>query len=190
MTLAQADRSPVRPEDETFHRFRREVEHGYPDTRRVEDYAAELRCSVRTLTRACLAVTGRSAKQVIDERVALQASRLLAATDQPIAQIGRHLGFSEPTNFGRFFTREVGVSPARSGRHRINRPRPGSSDPARRPSRRAATAAGSAPASPANPSTVATPRDPAARRTAGRDRPGMMAGCRSPRAATTRYGRR
>ncbi|MEU8283347.1 AraC family transcriptional regulator [Micromonospora sp. NPDC048905] len=131
LTLAGADRPTPRPEDETFHRFRQEVEHRYPHTRRVEDYAADLRCSVRTLTRACLAVTGRSAKQVIDERVALQAGRLLAATDQPIAQIGRQLGFSEPTNFGRFFTREVGVSPgafraARDHRAtgRVVRPRP------------------------------------------------------------------
>ncbi|MEU5669078.1 helix-turn-helix transcriptional regulator [Micromonospora sp. NPDC047762] len=131
LAVARDDRSPSRPEDETFRRFRREVEHGYPRTRRVEDYAAELGCSVRTLTRACLAVTGRSAKQVIDERVALQAGRLLAATDQPIAQIGRRLGFSEPTNFGRFFTREVGVSPGafRAARDqpaagRVVRPRP------------------------------------------------------------------
>ncbi|MEH1098869.1 helix-turn-helix transcriptional regulator [Micromonospora sp. CPCC 205561] len=95
----------------TFHRLCREVERGYQHTRRVEDYATRLGCSVRTLTRACLSVTGRSAKQVVDDRVALQASRLLAATDEPIARIGRRLGFSEPTNFGRFFTREVGVSP-------------------------------------------------------------------------------
>ncbi|MGN9809912.1 helix-turn-helix domain-containing protein [Micromonospora sp. BQ11] len=100
-----------RAETATYQRFRREVERGYPHTRRVEDYAAQLGCSVRTLTRACLAVTGRSAKQVLDERVALQASRLLAATDEPIARIGRRLGFTEPTNFGRFFTREVGSSP-------------------------------------------------------------------------------
>ncbi|MFF5176272.1 helix-turn-helix transcriptional regulator [Micromonospora sp. NPDC000089] len=100
-----------RAELATFRRFCREVELGYQHTRRVEDYATRLGCSVRTLTRACLAVTGRSAKQVLDERVALQASRLLAATDQPVARIGRGLGFPEPTNFGRFFTREVGVSP-------------------------------------------------------------------------------
>ncbi|MGQ5259895.1 helix-turn-helix transcriptional regulator [Micromonospora sp. ZYX-F-536] len=111
LALPGADRPPPRAEMETFQRFCRDVEHGYQHTRRVEDYAAALGCSVRTLTRACLAVTGRSAKQVIDERVALQASRLLAATDEPIARIGRDLGFSEPTNFGRFFTREVGVSP-------------------------------------------------------------------------------
>ncbi|MGI5522512.1 helix-turn-helix transcriptional regulator [Micromonospora sp. CA-259024] len=136
LALANPDRSTRRPEEETFRRFCREVEHGYPHSRRVEDYAAELNCSVRTLTRACLASTGRSAKQVIDERVALQAARLLAATDEPIAQIGRQLGFSEPTNFGRFFAREIGVSPGafRAARDqpaagRVVRPRP-PADPA------------------------------------------------------------
>ncbi|MFC4021992.1 helix-turn-helix transcriptional regulator [Micromonospora sp. GCM10011542] len=111
LALPDSGQPAPRPEAETFARLCREVEHGYQHTRRVEDYASQLGCSVRTLTRACLAVTGRSAKQVIDERVALQASRLLAATDEPIARIGRRLGFTEPTNFGRFFTREVGVSP-------------------------------------------------------------------------------
>jgi AraC-like DNA-binding protein len=66
---------------------------------------------VRTLTRACLAVTGRTAKQVVDDRVALEAQRLLACTELPVAEIGRRLGFGEPTNFGRFFHREAGLSP-------------------------------------------------------------------------------
>ncbi|MFU8849753.1 helix-turn-helix domain-containing protein [Micromonospora sp. SL1-18] len=114
------ERTP-RPETETFQRLCREVERGYPQSRRVDDYATQLGCSVRTLTRACLAVTGRSAKQVIDDRVALQACRLLAATDEPVARIGRGLGFPEPTNFGRFFTREVGVSP---GAFRARREQP------------------------------------------------------------------
>lgn len=96
---------------ETYQRLRREIERSYRHTRRVEDYAARLECSVRTLTRACLATTGRSAKQVIDDRVALQAMRLLAATELPVAEVGGQLGFSEPTNFGRFFQREVGLSP-------------------------------------------------------------------------------
>lgn len=127
---APAAASPVG--SDTFRRLCREIEQHYRHTRRVEDYADRLGCSVRTLTRACLAVTGRSAKQVIDERVALQARRLLAATDEPIARIGRYLGFPEPTNFGRFFSREVGSSPGtfRATRGRIAaasvaaRPRP------------------------------------------------------------------
>ena len=112
-----ADGEPV-DADSTYQRLCREMERSYQVTRRVEDYARLLGCSVRTLTRACLAATGRSAKQVIDNRVALQAMRLLAATDIPIADLGRRLGFPVPTNFGRCFAREVGLSPGsfRAGR--------------------------------------------------------------------------
>ncbi|MEU4241335.1 helix-turn-helix transcriptional regulator [Actinoplanes sp. NPDC026619] len=98
-------------EARTFARFRRRLESGHPRSRRVEDYAEEMGCSVRTLTRASLAVTGRTAKQVVDDRVALEARRLLACTPMSVAEVGRDLGFPEPTNFGRFFHREVGMSP-------------------------------------------------------------------------------
>jgi AraC-like DNA-binding protein len=98
-------------ESRTYARFRRHLEDDHAHSRRVEDYAARLGCSVRTLTRACLAVTGRTAKQAIDDRVALQARRLLACTTLSVAEIGRRLGFPEPTNFGRFFHREAGTSP-------------------------------------------------------------------------------
>ena len=99
--------------DETgaYARFRRAVEEDFARTRRVEEYAERMGYSVRTITRACLNATGRSAKQVIDDRVTLEAKRLLAAADAPIADVGRRLGFPEPTNFGRFFHREVGMSP-------------------------------------------------------------------------------
>ncbi|NMO51139.1 AraC family transcriptional regulator [Actinoplanes sp. TBRC 11911] len=112
LRIALLSRSePVGAESRTFARFIRLLETGHPNSRRVEDYADELTCSVRTLTRACLAVTGRTAKQVVDDRVALEARRLLACTSMSVAEVGRSLGFPEPTNFGRFFHREVGTSP-------------------------------------------------------------------------------
>ena len=94
-----------------FRRFRGAVESGYADCRQVTAYAETLGCSVRTLTRACLAATGRGAKQVLDDRVVLQAKRLLAATDVPVAAIGQRLGFAEPTHFCRLFHRATGHSP-------------------------------------------------------------------------------
>ncbi|MEV7623521.1 AraC family transcriptional regulator [Actinoplanes sp. NPDC089786] len=103
--------SPPSAEARTFARFRRALEEGHASSRRVEDYAEDLGCSVRTLTRASLAITGRTAKQVVDDRVALEARRLLACTEDSVAEVGRSLGFPEPTNFGRFFHREVGQSP-------------------------------------------------------------------------------
>ncbi|WP_093622961.1 helix-turn-helix domain-containing protein [Streptomyces sp. 3213.3] len=96
---------------QTYTRFRTELEYSYAATRRAEDYAHRLGYTVKTLTRACLAATGQTAKQVIDARVALEAQRLLAHSDEPVTTIARHLGFSEPTNFGKFFTRHTGSTP-------------------------------------------------------------------------------
>jgi AraC-like DNA-binding protein len=113
---------PRRRRGRTFARFRRELEDGHPHSRRVEDYAARLGCSVRTLTRASLAVTGRTAKQVVDDRVALEARRLLACTELSVAEIGRHLGFpSRPTSAASSTARsgtEPGPVPRRHGRER------------------------------------------------------------------------
>lgn len=96
---------------EVYARFRAELERSYAATRRAADYAHRLGYTVKTLTRACTAATGQPVKQVIDGRVALEAQRLLAHTDEPVATIARRLGFPEPTNFGKFFTRHTGVTP-------------------------------------------------------------------------------
>jgi AraC-like DNA-binding protein len=96
---------------EIYARFRAELERSYPALRRAEDYAQRLGYTVKTLTRACTAATGQTVKQVIDGRVVLEAQRLLAHTGEPVAVIARRLGFGEPTNFGKFFTRRVGTTP-------------------------------------------------------------------------------
>jgi len=77
----------------------------------VAAYARSLGYSPRTLERACLSATRRTAKEHISARVVLEAKRLLAYTDLSAASIGRRLGFTEPTNFVKFFRRETGVTP-------------------------------------------------------------------------------
>jgi AraC-like DNA-binding protein len=77
----------------------------------VLDYAQRLGYSESTLSRACVAVAGRTAKEEIDARIALEAKRLLVHSPAPAANIGHQLGFSEPTNFLKFFRRTVGSTP-------------------------------------------------------------------------------
>lgn len=52
-----------------------------------------------------------SAKAFIDRRTALEAQRLLVHTGATTTAIGEALGFSEPTNFLKFFKRVVGMTP-------------------------------------------------------------------------------
>ena len=47
----------------------------------------------------------------VSRRVALEAKRLLVHTALPVTTIAAKVGFSEPTNFVKFFKREAGMSP-------------------------------------------------------------------------------
>ncbi|MGK5733585.1 helix-turn-helix domain-containing protein [Streptomyces sp. URMC 124] len=98
---------------EPFHRFRDAVEQDFARTHRVEDYAARLGYSTRTLTRATRAAAGCGAKRFIDDRVLLEAKRLLVHTGQPPAAIGERIGFAHPTAFSAFFRQHTGTTPTR-----------------------------------------------------------------------------
>ncbi|KIF78207.1 translation initiation factor IF-2 [Streptomyces sp. 150FB] len=102
----------VRRGGEAFQRFRLAVESDFARTRRVEDYAQLLGYSVRTLTRVTHAAVGCAAKRFIDDRVLLEAKRLLVHTGLAARTVGERLGFSEATTFARFFRRRTGMTPA------------------------------------------------------------------------------
>jgi AraC-like DNA-binding protein len=109
--VATRDDSAAHDPGGAYTRFRDAVEQHFPCTHRVEDYARLLGFAPRTLTRATQAVTGLGAKAFIDRRVALEAKRMLAHTDWPVARIAARLGFSSATNFGKFFAQHTGTSP-------------------------------------------------------------------------------
>jgi AraC-like DNA-binding protein len=95
----------------TFARFRAAVEEGFARSHRVEDYSGQLGYSVRTLTRATQAAAGCGAKRFIDDRVLLEAKRLLAHTSTPTASIAQQLGFPGATVFTKFFRQRTGQAP-------------------------------------------------------------------------------
>lgn len=88
-----------------------EIELSFTRTRAVGDYARSLGASARTLSRATAALLDRTPKELVDQRVVLEARRLLAATALPVAEVAETLGFSEATNFTKFFVRHAGVGP-------------------------------------------------------------------------------
>ncbi|MFF8784457.1 helix-turn-helix domain-containing protein [Streptomyces sp. NPDC015125] len=95
-------------EHTVFHRYRAAVEQRFTRHHRVRDYASTLGYEPRTLT-----ATGLGAKQFLDQRILLEAKRLLAHTDLPAARCAEHLGFQDAANFTTFFQRQAGLSPGR-----------------------------------------------------------------------------
>ncbi len=111
--VTDTPRSTDGAEHDVFHAYSAAVEENFVQWRSVREYAQSLSYSTRTLTRATVAATGVSAKRFLDERVALEAKRLLAHTDMTVQQCADALGFSQAANFSAFFSREVGQSPAK-----------------------------------------------------------------------------
>ncbi|MBI3369437.1 MAG: AraC family transcriptional regulator [Burkholderiales bacterium] len=94
-----------------IRRLRRELEAAVQTRPSVARLARSLGVSTSTLARTCKDVLGHSAKEEVDRRVALEAQRLLVHSTSTSVAIGELLGFSEPTNFVKFFRRRVGATP-------------------------------------------------------------------------------
>lgn len=95
----------------TFQKFRRAVDAEFKQTRSVEHYAEAIGCSAKSLRRACTIACGAPPKAVIEQRLILEAKRLLAQTGLTVEAIAIRPGFSEPTNFVKFFRRHGGIRP-------------------------------------------------------------------------------
>lgn len=98
-------------EAKLFRRFETLLDKTFATHRSAAIMARELGCSEKTLSRACSTVAGIPPKTLIQERVALEAKRILAHSDQPVKAITQQLGFTEPTNFVKFFRRVAGELP-------------------------------------------------------------------------------
>lgn len=95
----------------TYRLFIQALEGAFAKENSLQYYARRLGYAESTISRACIAAEGRSAKEVISRRIALEAKRLLAHSSASVAEVAHQLGFSEATNFVKFFRRHVAVTP-------------------------------------------------------------------------------
>lgn len=79
---------------------------------RVATYADALEVTPTHLTRAVKAATGKTAADLLTERVLYEARRLLQETKEPAQNIARHLGFGSPAYFTRFIRQHTGAPPS------------------------------------------------------------------------------
>lgn len=96
---------------ELFSRFRVEVEQRYKEQWRVGQYADHLRVAPVRLNRLCLKIAGKTAFEMTQERLMLEACRKLAYVPANVAEIAYELGFQDPAYFSRLFKKLIGVTP-------------------------------------------------------------------------------
>ena len=91
--------------------FRRDLEQDVSVQTTMTARAERIGYSARTISRACRQVAGCTAKELVDQRIVLEAQRLLSQPGATSALVAQAVGFSEQTNFAKFFRRQTSQSP-------------------------------------------------------------------------------
>jgi AraC-like DNA-binding protein len=96
---------------ELVRHFNLLVENHYRAQHEVKFYAAQLHKSPKTLANTFALYSQKTPLQIIQERLSLEARRLLYYTDMSGKEIAYELGFEDAAHFSRFFKNQIGQTP-------------------------------------------------------------------------------
>lgn len=97
---------------DVIRKFNYLVDMHYKTKRKVSDYAEMLFKSPKTLSNLFSIYNQKPPQQVILERLALEAKRLIHFTDKQNQEIAFDLGFNDPAHFSRFFKKMTQMTPS------------------------------------------------------------------------------
>ena len=100
----------TRSEDITKE-FKSALEKHYKSTKNPSEYAAQLSLSSSYLNECVKATTGKSVSSHIQQRVMLEAKRLLYHSGKSVKEVAVELGFDDYSYFTRLFNKVVGMTP-------------------------------------------------------------------------------
>jgi AraC-like DNA-binding protein len=90
--------------------FKELLESRYSEWKKVSDYAAEMNLSPDYLNNVIKTTVGKTAKELIQQRVVLEAKRLGLHTGLSTKEIAYRIGFNDPAHFSKFFKNIEGTS--------------------------------------------------------------------------------
>jgi AraC family transcriptional activator of pobA len=111
ITLKQPGQQKIGYNRSAFNRFRVLIEDHYNERWSINEYAAQMCLTENRLNRICKGFTGKTAFDILQDRVLLEAQRYLVYTNAPLAEIAFRLGLNDAAYFCRFFKKRTGLTP-------------------------------------------------------------------------------
>ncbi len=99
-------------QNKTVRQFKDLTDEHFLNRTQVSQYADMLYITPGHLNDLIKNVTGRTAKQIIDEKRIVEAKRLLFWGQHSVKEIAGHLNFEDDAYFNRFFKKHTGRTPA------------------------------------------------------------------------------
>lgn len=97
--------------EEIFKRFMKDVEANFSKERNVGFYANKRCLTPKYFSSLIFRLTGKHAKEWIDDYTILEVKAMLKSDRQSVQQISYELNFATPSHFGRYFKHHTGISP-------------------------------------------------------------------------------
>lgn len=108
-----SSKKSISRQEELTLRFFRILEDNFKSERTVQFYAEILCVTPGHLSKVLKAVSGKTTSQLIDDVVIMEACILLNNPSLTIAQVANELQFSDQSFFGKFFKKQIGISPSK-----------------------------------------------------------------------------
>ncbi|MCF8325297.1 MAG: helix-turn-helix domain-containing protein [Leadbetterella sp.] len=93
-----------------FRKFQQNIKNA-TTPKSIPEYASELQISAVHLNRACNAISGKSASEILQQNTINEAQKYLLHTSYSISEIAYLLHFEYPNYFAKMFKKYVGMSP-------------------------------------------------------------------------------
>ena len=94
-----------------YVRFRELVNKNFHQQYKVQDYAAELGISTKTLNAICRRYTGKNPLEIIHEKLGLELKRSILEDGLLLKELAFMFGFSSQSALNKFIEKEFGCSP-------------------------------------------------------------------------------
>jgi len=96
-----------------FCNFRKILNNNYSSNHSVKEYADKLFITSRKLNQLTLRFAGKNAKEMINERLIIELKRLLLYDNKTVKDIAMATGFTDMSNFNKFFKQHTKTTPAK-----------------------------------------------------------------------------
>lgn len=94
-----------------FKNFKTLLEQNFKESRSADYYAKKLAITYKHLNSICKDLVNKTAKNVIDDFIIIQAKRSLINSSVKSNELAYQLGFEDPTNFSKYFKKHTGLTP-------------------------------------------------------------------------------
>ena len=97
--------------NETTRKFKKLVEENFAENKSVSEYASLLNITPGHLNDTIQKELGKTASELIHERIVLEAKRLLYHSEKSIKEIAATLNYDDPSYFTKFFKTNTDLTP-------------------------------------------------------------------------------